>query len=92
MAEIEFGEFETGDEAVEGFKDLLQLASTESFKVRQPNPQAQILAKIVAEGNLEDLNFDDVEKVFTDAGLYFERVILKSKKNDFFVAVFIENL
>ena len=80
MEEIEFGEFETGDEVVEGFKDLLQVASTESFKVRQPNLEAQKLAKIVAEGNLDDLNFDDVEKVFADAGLYFERVVLKPKE------------
>jgi len=80
MSEIQFGEFETGDEVVEGFKDLLQLASTESFKVRQPNPQAQKLAKIVAEGNLDDLNFDDVEKVFADAGLYFERREIRFKE------------
>ena len=80
MAEIQFGEFETGDEVVEGFKDLLQMAATESFKARQPNPEAQQIAKIVAKGDLDKLNINNVEKVFADAGLYFERIVLKPKE------------
>lgn len=82
MAEIEFGELETGDEVIEGFKDLLQLAATESFKVRKPNPEAQRILKVVIEGDLEELDFDDVEKVFADAGLYFKRVVVKPKGED----------
>jgi len=80
VAEIQFGEFETGDEAVEGFKDLLQEAATLSFQARQPNPEAQRISQIIVEDNLDKLNIDDMEKVFADAGLYFERVVLKPKE------------
>jgi len=80
MSEIKFGEFETGEKVVEGFKDLLQEAATLSFQARQPNPKAQRISQIIVEDNLDNLNFDDVEKVFADAGLYFERVVLKPKE------------
>lgn len=80
MTRIELGEFETGDEVIEGFKDFLQMVAAESFKVREPNPEAQRIVKVVAEDDLDNLNPDDVEKVFADAGFYFERVVVKLKK------------
>lgn len=80
MAEIELGEFETGDEVVEGFKNLLQMVATESFKARQPNPEAQRIAEIIAKGDLDKLDIDDVERVFGDAGLYFERGVVRPKE------------
>lgn len=63
-------------EIEEGFKDLLLLAASTAMERRKPNPEALLVAGIIASGNFEQLNSDLLLKVFHDAGLYCHRTVI----------------
>lgn len=63
-----------GGPVTDEFINLLLYAASEAMNRRKPNPQALRVAKVIASENLDWLNSDDLEQIFKDAELYFQRI------------------
>jgi len=73
--EILIEDSRVGGPVTEGFKDLLHRAASASLERRGPSFSVQRVSQILAEGDLDKLNSEDLERIFADAELHFQRLI-----------------
>ena len=72
---IEIEDSRVGGPVTEGFKDLLHRAASASLDKSGPSFSVQRASRILAEGNLYELDPRDLEIVFADDGWHFQRLL-----------------